>query len=241
MTSLIALIHAEPKAGKSTLVGTMPAPRLILDAENGFRFVRGQKVVRWEPMKDAPPEPGDWTACVVQVRDFSVMVRAYEWLASGKHCFRSVALDSLTEIQKRCKDALLGSDDVVTERQWGQLLVRMERLIRDFRDLTMHATNPVECVTFTALTDDKKGKFRPAIQGGLSVSLPGFVDLIGYLGVVEIAEEDGNARRVRRLLVSPHADYEAGDRTGVFEPSRVIEEPNITDMIQAISRELESQ
>lgn len=241
MTSLIALIHAEPKAGKSTLVGTMPTPRLVLDAENGFRFVRGQKVVHWNPERDAPPEPGDWTTCVVQVRDFSTITRAYEWLNSGKHGFKSVALDSVTEIQKRCKDALLGMDDVVTERQWGQLLVRMERTLRDFRDLTMHPTNPVECVIFTALTDDKKGKFRAAIQGGLSVSLPGFVDLIGYLGVVEVPEDDGNARRVRRLLVAPHAQFEAGDRTGVFEPDRVIEEPNIESMIRAIAEEMESK
>ena len=145
MTSLIAIVHAEPKAGKSTLVGTMPAPRLVLDAENGFRFVRGQRVVKWNPMKDAPPEPGDWNCCVVEVRDFATLTRAFDWLNSGKHCFKSVALDSLTEIQKRCKDAIRGTDDVMNERQWGQLLIRMDKLVRDYRDLTMHPTNPIEC------------------------------------------------------------------------------------------------
>lgn len=238
-TSLILLIHAEPKTGKSTLAGTMPGRKLILDAENGFRFVRGQRIVEWDPSRDAPPEPGDWTTCVVKVRDFSTVTRSWEWLNSGKHPFDSVAFDSITEIQKRCKDALLGSDDVVNERQWGQLLVQMERLLRNARDLTMHPTKPLACVMFNALTDDKKGKFRPAIQGGLSTSITGFADVIGYLGVTEESEEDGNVKRVRRLLVAPHPLYEAGDRTGVFEPSRSIVEPNVEAMIRTVEAEME--
>lgn len=239
--SLAALVHANPKVGKSTLGLTSPAPRLVLDAENGVKFfLKAEDVVYWNPHRDAPPAPGEWTTCVVLVRDFSTMTKAYEWLNQAEHPFRSIVLDSLTRIQKRCKDALIGTDDVVTERQWGQLLVRMERLVGDYCDLLMHPTHPVECVFITALSDEKKGMIRPAIQGGLSTSLPGLVDLIGYYAVIEDADADGNATRVRRLLVSAHPQYEAGDRTGFFEKLGTIDNPNLQTMIGQLSESLEA-
>jgi hypothetical protein len=231
--SLILLIHGEPKAGKTHLAHTAPGPRLILDAENGSRFIRGRRV-SWDPATDAPPAAGEWDTCVVQVRDFSTLAHAYTWLNSGQHAFRSVVLDSLTEIQKRCKDQLTGTDDVVTERAWGQLLVRMERLVRDFRDLTMHPTAPIEALVILALSQDKGGKWRPAIQGGLGVSLPGFVDVIGYLAAIETTGDDGTVHRTRRLLVAPHSQFEAGDRTGAFEPLRVIENPTVVGMLDTL-------
>lgn len=232
--SLIVLIHGEPKAGKTHLAHTAPTPRLVLDAENGSRFIRGPKTT-WDPAKDAPPVPGEWDTCVVQVRDFGTLAQAYTWLNSGQHPFRSVILDSLTEIQKRCKDQLTGTDDVITERAWGQLLVRMERLVRDFRDLTMHPTNPIETLIILALSQEKSGKWRPAIQGGLGVSLPGFVDVIGYLAAVENTNDDGTITRNRHLLVSPHPLYEAGDRTGAFEPLRSLADPTITGMLDTLN------
>ena len=235
-TALILLVHGEPKVGKTHLADSMPAPRLILDAEHGSRFTPSRKVL-WNPAADAPPEPGEWETCVVHVRDFETIAQVFAWLNSGKHPFRSVAFDSLTEIQKRCKDGILGTDDVVTERQWGQLLVRMERLVRDFRDLTMHPTRPLVSVVFLALTDDRSGKFRPLIQGGLAKSLPGFVDTIGFLAVVD----DENGARTRRLLVSSHPQFEAGDRTGVFEAARVIENPNVERMIETLDSKLKER
>lgn len=240
--SLIALIHSEPKIGKTKLGLTCPAPRLILDSENGSRFfVTNRERVYWNPLSDPPPEAGEWTTCVVLVRDYAVMASAYKWLNSGKHPFRSVVLDSITEIQKRCKDNIIGSDDVVTERQWGQLLVRMERLVRDFRDLTMHPSNPLQVVLFLALTNDYGAKAKPLIQGGLGKSITGFVDLIGYIAAVDEMDADGNTIRTRRLLVSPHANFEAGDRTGFFEPQVALDNPNITAMHEDLNEFLEGR
>jgi hypothetical protein len=237
--SLILLIHGEPKAGKTHLAHTAPGPRLVLDAENGSRFIRGRKI-SWNPETDQPPAAGEWDTCVVQVRDFGTLSHAYRWLNSGQHAFRSIVLDSLTEIQKRCKDQLTGTDDVVTERAWGQLLVRMERLVRDFRDLTMHPTAPIETLVILALSQEKSGKWRPAIQGGLGVSLPGFVDVIGYLAAIETTADDGTVNRTRRLLVAPHAQFEAGDRTGAFEPLRVVEDPTIVGMLETLNTYLDT-
>lgn len=227
--SLMLVIHGHPKHGKTTLAHTAPAPRLILDAENGSRFVKVPKV-RWSPEDESPPEhDGSWESCVVTVRDFRTLRVAYDWLNSGKHPFRSVVWDSITEIQKRCKDSLRGIGEDMTERRWGQLLDQMELLVRDYRDLTMHPTKPIEALIILALTDKREGIWKPLIQGALQKSLPGFVDTIGFLAAS--TNEDGE--REQRLLVSPHPEYEAGDRTGVFPP--VLVNPHIERMIQTIA------
>lgn len=234
--SLILLVHGEPKTGKSWLADTAPSPRLILDAENGSRFTPSRKTY-WNPHSEEPPAPGEWESCVVTIRDFETLASTFAWLNSGKHPFRSVVLDSITEIQKRCKDGIIGTDDVVTERQWGQMLVRMERIVRDFRDLTMNPVTPIESVVLLALTTEKGGKFRPLIQGALGVSLPGFVDVIGYLAVVQ--DEEG--QKVRRMLVAPHELFEAGDRTSVFEALGAIDSPNVEQMIQTMNTTLKER
>lgn len=207
--TLIALIHGESGVGKTPVGHTTPAPRLILDSENGSRFVRSGRRAKWDPNSEAPPAAGAWETCIVQCRDYATFRNAMSWLHSGKHPFRSVTIDSLTELQKRCKDTLVSADAVADERTWGKLLTSMEKDVRDLRDLTMHQTTPLQAVVILALTDDKKGKFRPFVQGSLSMSLPGLVDVIGY----QYVDTDESGQPVRRMLVQPMGPYVAKDRT----------------------------
>lgn len=239
------LVHGEPGAGKSWLGQTAPAPRLILDAEGGARSPRkvgpSGKAIRvkqviWDPTKDAPPEPGDWESCQVFCRDFNTVKRSYEWLNSGKHPFHSVIMDSITEVQKRCKDAISGGE-APSEREWGFLLVQMEQLIRNFRDLTFHPSNPLDAVVILALTISRNGgKSRPAVQGALGTSLPGYVDLEGYLAAFP-NEETGELER--RMLINPHVLFEAKDRTHVLteQYGQSITNPDIERMLEIINEE----
>lgn len=223
--TLVAVIFGESGVGKSPISHTSPAPRLVLDSENGSKFVKGRKVF-WDPNAEAPPAAGEWETCVVQCRDFDTFLNAYRWLNSGQHCFRSVVVDSLTELQKRCRDSIfalgLGAGnneaDEMNERRWGILLTKMETAVRDLRDLTMHPTNPLQCVALLALTDIKKGKQRPFIQGALGTSLPGFVDVIGYVYVEQ--DESGGLRR--NMLVQPTPWAVAKDRTSEMESGGIV-------------------
>lgn len=245
--TLCALIHGEPGVGKSWLLQTTPGPRLVLDAEGGSRRPKrmgpdGKAIrvpfVKWDPTKDAPPELDDWETCLVQTRDFNTVRRAYEWLNSGQHPFRSVGLDSLTEIQKRCKDALAGGE-TPSERQWGDLLIQMEQLVRQFRDLVFHPTNPLDCVVFLALSVSKMGaKYKPAVQGALGVSLPGYVDLEGCLTVS--ANDDGVPERY--MLITPHAEFEAKDRTHYLTEhyGPYITNPDVEAMLGVLNAEEQS-
>jgi hypothetical protein len=240
--NLCALIHGDGGTGKSWLGQTTPTPRLVLDAEGGSRspkrMVDGavvkQRKVSWDPTRDAPPAAGDWDTCHVAVRDFQTVNKAFEWLLNGAHPFKSVVLDSLTEIQKRCKDSISGTE-TPAERDWGLMLIRMEHLVRAFRDLVFHPTNPLDAVVILALTQDKNGKRRPAVQGALGVSLPGYVDLEGYLFVQ--TAEDGT--ETRRLLIHPRDGFEAKDRTHTLTQvyGAAIDEPDVETMLAILNNE----
>jgi hypothetical protein len=237
--SMTAVIHGESGVGKSWLGDTAPAPRLLLDAEGGSRFTTSRKVM-WNPIADPPPEPdGTWDTCVVITREFNVVRSVFQWLNSGKHGFKSVVLDSLTEIQQRCRDSVSGTN-TPTERDWGTLLIQMDSLIRQFRDLTMHPTNPLECVLFLALTKDANGKWRPSLQGQIANKLPQYVDVVGYLYVTRLNEteevETDRNGLVRRLLIAPLDNYAAKDRTDRLSQhyGSTIINPNLVEMISAV-------
>lgn len=229
------LIHGPSKAGKSFLGDSAPEPRLILDSEGNTRFLKSRKTL-WNPTQGPPPVVGkdidgnekNWNTCIAYVRDFSTISYAYQWLASGKHPFKSVMIDSISESQQRCIDAIVG-DEQMKIQQWGELLRKMSSLVRQYRDLLVHPTNPLSCVVFTAMTKiDKSGKSVPFVQGQLATSLPYYIDCIGYLK----ANINESNEFTNYLLMKPHDLFEAGDRTGVFPT--IITNPNLTDMIAMV-------
>ena len=164
------------------------------------------------------------------------MDMAYRWLASGRHPFRSVVLDSLTEIQKRCKDAISGTD-TPTERDWGLLLIKMEHLVRSFRDLAFNPVKPIEAVVILALTMlDKRNRRSPAVQGALGTSLPGYVDVEGFLFVAPATED---APSCRKLLINPTEGYAAKDRTHVLTETygAAVPNPDVEQLLHVLNSE----
>lgn len=227
MRTLTIVVQGESGAGKSWLGDTAPAPRLVLDAEGGSRFTPSQPKVLWNPMAETPPVQQE--TVIVNIRDFDTVLMVFQWLNSGQHDFRSVIWDSLTEIQKKCLDAIVGTN-VPLMQDWGTLLRQMEGLVRQFRDLTMHPTRPLEVVCFITLTrtDDIRTR-RPSVQGQLSLTLPQFVDVVGYLYTE--ASQDGVGLE-RTLLVQPYPGFVAKDRTNRL--GQALKNPNLTQMMEVI-------
>lgn len=212
--TLAAVIHGESGSGKSYFGGTTPGPRLILDAEGGSRFIRANKrKVRWDPMTEEPPvADGTWDACFVEVLNWKQFYAAYQWLASGKHGFKSVIIDSITEVQKRLVDDVAGVDQP-TLQDWGTIGRQLEDMIRKFRDLTRHHTAPVN-VVFLALAHLRDGETRPFLKGQLELSLPAFVDVVGYLYTQASTTEGHKIERF--MLIEPANKIIAKDRTGAL-------------------------
>jgi hypothetical protein len=247
LETLSILVHAGSKVGKSTLGATCPWPVLILDAEGSTKFLNVRKCI-WDPQQGPPPMyDGTWDACIVVVRDFETMRMVYQWLMYGQHNFRSLVLDSISEVQRKLKQSLVGTE-AMKMQDWGRLLDNMDYVIRGYRDLTQHPTNPVQVAMFIAESREVNGKWGPYLQGQITVGLPYWVDIVGYLYAEAwftpdgqpVLDELGQQRLLRKMLTVPHPQYEAGERVQGRLPHVVIN-PNISQILLQVYPHLAQQ
>jgi hypothetical protein len=212
--SLTMLVYGESKVGKSTFSVTAPYPRLMLDVEGGHRFLP-INVKYWDPMREEPPvADGTWDTCVVVVHDYDTVLKAYQWLQLGKHQFKSLIIDSISELQVKLFDQIAGVE-AIKMQQWGEVLRRLGSLLRDLRDLTMHPIAPLEAIVLTAMAyADKDGRYHPYLQGALKVQAPYFYDILGAIVNESVPNPDPMQPpyKVRRMLVERTDKYEAGER-----------------------------
>lgn len=208
------LLYGDPKTGKTSLAETCVGPRLVLDAEGGTDWL-ASPTVAWNP-SDPPPSADDLdknTSVVVHTTDWDTVESVNAWLQRGQHPFKSVVLDSLTELQKQCKRAIVDSSGGMRIQDWGTLYDKMDPVLREIRDLTKHPTTPLWTVVITALATTKDDKTIPDIQGSMARSLAGQIDTIGYLRAGGMAP-DGTLHR--EMVVDPTSRLYAGDRTKVL-------------------------
>ncbi len=235
--SLTMMVYGPSKAGKSTLAVTAPYPRLLLDVESAHRFL--PIVVKyWDPLREEPPvADGTWDTCVVPTRNYDTMLSVYRWLQSGQHQFKSLIVDSVSELQVKCLENIAGANQM-TQQQWGELLRHMGQLLRDLRDLTMHPTNPLSALVLTAMErPGMSGTSKPYLQGQIGIVAPYLYDVLGYLRVEEYPHPDPlqPPYKVRRLYVEATSFADAGERVQGRLGSIVEQhELNVETMIQKI-------
>lgn len=232
------LIHGFSKVGKSWLLDTIPAPRLILDVEGRANFTPSEPKVYWDPKAGAPPEPGDWVTCVAPVPDYDTLEAAYRWLRSGQHPFVSVGIDSLMEAQKRAKDIIVPGIAALEWGDWGQLLRRLEKLVRDMRDLRLVPATNVKVIAFLAGTHETQtGTKEPLLEGAIRDAVSYYLDTVGYL--YKSQREDGSM--ARGLLVDAQPGFIAGDGTNriVAAHGPVVWEPNLTELYGLMDKKKE--
>jgi len=212
---LCILVHAEPKTGKTWLACTAPKPLLYLDVEGSSRFVPFIKRHTWklgEPLPTQEQKP--WDTAILNIRTIKEARRAYEYLRDANHPFRSVVIDTFSELQKRIIDESVGPDHKVEQSDWDVVLRQAETLCRQVRDLMEHPTHPLDCVCFTTHTWLKDKKQRPMVKGQFAITLPGFPDVLAYMYA---ATDDETGKVERRLAIQPVLpEWVAGDRTHVL-------------------------
>jgi hypothetical protein len=211
---LTVLIHARSKRGKSTLSATVPWPALVIDAEGSWRFIPVRKIY-WNPMtQPVPVYDGTWDACIVHVQDWQTFEMAFNYLWMFLTPFVSVVVDSITEMQRRCKANLKGTEAMKIQ-DWGVLLSRMDAKIRGLRDLCLIESVPMRCVVFIAESrfNNQIGKWVPSMQGQIENALPYWVDICGYMYEDWMPDANNQAtQEVRRIWIGPHPQYESGER-----------------------------
>lgn len=201
-----ALVYGRAGVGKTTLCATLPTP-LIISCEAGLLSLRHLEIP------------------VATVRTLGELAEVYNWLAedAGK-TFKSVALDSISEIAETCLAAQLK----ITKdgrKAYGENNNAMLEWIRAFRDLA--GIN----VLFTAkqeLVDTGNGMRQGCSMPGktLTIQLPYFFDEVFHFGI----GTDGEST-YRYLLTQPDTACDAKDRSGALD---VTEYPDMTNIIKKI-------
>lgn len=134
--------------------------------------------------------------------------------------YRTIIIDSLTEVQKLAMYQLLGitvgehpldvEPDNPQFKEWGSSAEMIRLLVRSFRDLAMHS---LFVASQTIDSDDKKKRFRtPALPGKLANEVQGFLDVVGYL----VAAPDEKGLIKRRLFLNPGQTFQAKNRFRKF-------------------------
>lgn len=195
------LVFAPYQTGKTTLLGTAhqdprTSPHLVLDMEGntsvllGCKNAAGEEISIW-PMKSA--------------NDFR---EAYQYLSRKDQPFKSISIDSLTEInwyflstemQRRVELAGGGVKtggevqrenlpDQAQQQDYGSILVQQRRLVRRFNTLPLH-------IIYTALDYQEavagEGDVtKPAMQGNFRNEVGGLMDVVGYLSTDEKKKDE---------------------------------------------------
>lgn len=224
VTYINMLVYGEPGVGKSVFAGSASAveemsPVLFIDIEGGTLSV-------------AKLFPG---CKVVRIKKWGDMQKVYDALYRGNTPYKTVVLDSLTEIQKfsmaQIMEQVVAEDgdrdpEVPSVREWGKNGEQTRRLVRGFRDLPMN-------VVFTCLADydrDKQGnvtKTRPSLSGKLKGEVAGFVDIVAYMYKKTVGD---NTQRL--LLTSGTDKFVAKDRSTCLKP--ILQEPSMADIFAAV-------
>ncbi len=206
------LVYGGAGTGKTVLSATLPSPVLI-SAEAGVLSLRKDNLERLFGVGN-PGVTYDMPMIVVQNVDD--LTDAYRW-ASQSHeakAFQSIGLDSLSEIAEVVLNN--AKRQVKDPRQaYGELIEKMETLIRYFRDLP--GKNVYMAAKMEPQKDELTGviRFGPSMPGAkLGSKLPYFFDLVMRLGVNKTPQGE----TYRFLQTQPDLQYEAKDRSGALQP-----------------------
>lgn len=223
------LIYGDSGTGKTTLAGSADAvpsmrPVLFIDIEGGT-----------ESLRHSYPEVDS-----VRVTTWKEMQELYNALYLGDHPYRTVVLDSLTEVQKFNMYNIMHDlaqkrpdldADIPGMREWGKNIEQLRRFVRGFRDLPIHTI-------FTALNrSDKDAKtgittMKPSLSGKLADEVAAFLDVVVYYYVKQIG--DGTEAEFKRLLLTRKTDAQvAKDRSGKLP--MVIESPTMAIIHELMS------
>lgn len=223
------LVHAEAGHGKSTLLQTMPGPRLIVDTENKSQWLTGE-VFKWDDLSMPLPKLTVDSTVIISVQDLQSFGDCVSVLQRDLP-FRSYGVDSFSMLQEKLlqdydKGQAPGRDS------WGFLKVKCELILNTLLKKTN--ADAIVLVAWTTVRDDA---YRPLLDGAMRDKLPHYVDVVGRV-ILEMTP----AGVTQKMLIWPQsAEGETlktfcKDNTGrllkAYGP--VIHGPDISDIVNTM-------
>jgi len=207
------LVYGATGVGKTTFLGSaeacsLTAPMLLVDVEGGILSLAGSDID------------------IVRPQSFADIQEIYNFLRFDTHRYRSVGIDSLTEIQRKLSmGGILGDlDEDDEEKRYQNLEVykppdrydwlssgeQMRKFIRAFRDLAHLAERGKRMhVLFAALEkkDQERSVVCPSLPGVLGVDVGGSVDMLARLSIQQVVVgQEEEERELRNLLFHTRTD-----------------------------------
>lgn len=236
------LVYGPSGAGKTSLLATMPDPLIVLLTEkHGAMTIKRvnpkAKIIFIEdkvlcachdvPIKKCPD--GGKRTRVIKAQD--VLYGTLDDLRTKEHPFRSVALDSLTDMQQillsDMKGGQPGAD--VSLKQWGKLIDKTKHLIKSFRDLNMHVG--VICLSDEVQDNTNRLVYRPALAGK---KLPG--NIIQYFNLCCFQRKTRDAEAVGGAVYESVFDWGPEYYTKTSPALNPVEPPVIRNIVDKIAK-----
>lgn len=263
------LIYGKFGSGKTTLIATAAdvdemADVLILDIESGKMSIKDNARIKRKDRIDT-----------IRVSSFKQLAQVHKFLLAhcryrddAKNLdklialeakfrgvpvseikeprrYRTVGIDSLSELDQLCIYELLGfSTDMQLDQalkdgdmevaEWAEYKKNnqmMQLIVRAYRDLPVNFV--ATCHAGYTQDEQKRFHYAPTMTGKLSSQVQGFVDIVGYLLVGQVPE--GKSEAPRRLMVQPTGRFDAKNRKASFRES-YFEDPTMTDIWSGINK-----
>lgn len=192
---LKVLVYGPSGGGKSSLMATMPDPLLVLvtekQAEMSIKRVNPKAIIRYiedtvvcechgkRAERCDRKNQKNWRTEKLTAKQ--VLYGVLDELATKKHPFLSVALDSLTDMQQVLISDMKGGQigKKVSLPEWGILIDQTKDLVIKLRNLNMHVG--VICLSDETPDNNQRMICRPALAGKkLPGSIIQYFNLCGF-------------------------------------------------------------
>lgn len=197
-------IYGRSGSGKTTFAATAPGPILYID-------IRDEGTASISDVKNLD---------VLEVEEFSDIEDAYWWLRKNPKKYKTVILDTVTQLQSMIVQEVAGENKKgkkagdwgsMTKKDWGDVAAVMKEWLGNYRDLTAIGINVIFIAqdrTFN-LSDEEEAndsllapEIGPALSPAVAKSLNASVSVLANTFVREIEKtKEVNGKKVKRSVI----------------------------------------
>jgi len=226
------LVYGRNGQGKTRFAATAPDVLIVDINERGTRSARQFPGVK-----------------VFHVKKWEDITYVYWYLRSGKHPFKSVALDTVTAMGMLCMTQVLREAEdrdpnkdpkLPVQRDWNKVTEMMKPLLLNFRNLPMNVIYVAQ--ERIVGEEDEPGEHVPDLSQANRKIATGAMEVIGRIYQKEVRAVNKRTKKEvkkweTRMLVGPHDEYVTKDRTGSL--GRIVQNPTVPLIIEAANVEEE--